>query len=99
MKLREPLRTPNGDAAGAEPNLFPRTFCSRQSFPFWRFLIADRPSDSLFNPQLALAGWTLSLRRDDYGVHGRVDDIRLADWAGERMVVKVQFDRAHGRKS
>jgi len=53
----------------------------------------------MFNQQFAFAPWTLSLRSDDYGVHGRVDDIRLADWAGERMVEKVQFDRAHGRKS
>jgi hypothetical protein len=29
---------------------------------------------------------------------GRVDDIRLADRAGERMVKEIEFDGAHGRK-
>ena len=83
------LRTQDSGVADADPNLFPRTFCGRQSFSLWRFLIADRPGDSLFNQQCALARGTRASGISDYSVHGRVDNVRLADWAGERMVVKV----------
>jgi len=49
--------------------------------------------------QFAFAGWTLSLRRNDDGVHGRVDDLHLAERANKGMVKKIEFNGAHGAKS
>jgi len=52
---------------------------------------------ALFNQHFAFARGTRSSGIGDYGVHGRVVNVRLADRAGERMVVKVESDGAHLR--
>ena len=51
------------------------------------------------NEQFAFAGWTLAPGINDDGVHGRVDDMLPADRAIERVVVELEFDRAHASKS
>jgi hypothetical protein len=74
-------------------------FGIRHTLLLWRFILADCRNYSLMNQQFTFAGWALALRVKDDGLHGGVDDMPLADWAGKRIVEKVQFDGAHDSKS
>jgi hypothetical protein len=44
-----------------------------------------------------MTGWTLAPGINNDGVHGSVDDMLLAERAGEGMVKEIEFDGAHGK--
>ena len=66
-----------------------RTLSTRHARPLWWFPVAGGDYFSLLDHELAFAGWTQSRRIGDDGLHGRVDDSRLAEWAGEWMLEEL----------
>jgi len=69
----------------------------RWRFPLWRFpIIRGGNYFPFLNLQLAFARWTQAHRIEDGSLHGRVDDVRLADRAFEWMIEELKLDGAHG---